>query len=82
MKLAKKELSDIHRDWIEELDKFRKKEVVYLKDVEESEEILEYVKLARAGTGKGVVSFRILSDLIEKRFGHRFTKSAIMDWLK
>jgi len=82
MNLAKKELSDIHQDWIDELDALRKPEVVYLKDVKEREEILEYVKLARTQIGKGVVSFPILSDLIEKRFGYRFTKSSINEWMK
>ena len=82
MKLAKKELSDIYDDWMEELDSLRKPEIVYLKDVKERKEILALVKRYRTDNGKGVVSFRNLSKVIEKKFGHKFSKSAIMDWMK
>jgi len=78
MKLAKKELSDIHNDWMEELDKHRKIEIP--PDVKA--EIIEYIKKGRTNNGEGVVSLERLSRLIKERFKFTVCSTTINKWSK
>jgi len=79
--LAKKELSDIHRDWMQEIEEHRKPEQIKLTDKEKAS-VIEFIKLARTNNGNGVVPFRDLSKVIEKKFGHRVSRTTLHDWAK
>ena len=68
-------------DWLLELDKHRKPEQKKYTEKEKAP-MIEFIKIAREDNGIGVVSFGKLSDLIEKRFGHKVSRSTIADWIK
>lgn len=76
MTLAKKELGEIYDDWRDELDKHRK--IGIPPDIKK--EIIKYIKDARTDTGKGVVSYNIISKLIKERFKFTVCHSAVREW--
>jgi len=83
MALSKKELSEIHDDWMQELDEHRKPEQVIRKITEEERAtIIEYIKDGQKDTGKGTVRCRVLAVLIEKRFGYKISKTTVSEWGK
>ncbi len=83
LKLTSKELSDIHKDWTQELDKHRKPEhIIRTLTDEERAPIIKYIKEGLKNNGKGVVDYRTLAMLIEKRFGCKISKTTIGEWRK
>jgi len=78
MALSKKELSEIHDDWLEELDEHRNPEqrIRKLTD-EEKAPIIKYIKDGLKDNGKGVVNHQTLAMLIEKRFGYKISKTTV-----
>ena len=72
---------NLHEDWMQELEEHRKPERVVLTE-EQKAPIIEFIKMARKDNGKGVVSFKKLSELIEKRFGHKVASSRLTEWIK
>jgi len=79
--LAKKEISDIHKDWLQELEEHRKPEQIKLTG-EEKASVIEFTKLARTNYGSGVVSFRTISKLVEKKLGHKVGRTTLNEWVK
>ena len=81
MRLAKEELSDIHKDWMEELDKHRKPPQTKLSD-EEKAPVIKYIKEGVKDNGNGVVDYRTLVILIKKRFGYKISRTTVGEWRK
>lgn len=83
MRLAKEELSEIHDDWMQELDEHRKPEQVIRKITdEEKASIIKFIKDGLKDNGKGTVTCRTLAVLIEKRFGYKMSKTTVSEWGK
>jgi len=79
--LAKEELSDIHKDFISELDKFRKP-VKNLPEGDDRVRIIKIIKDARTDNGNGIVNSRNLSKLIKEKFNFDISKTTVVEWSK
>jgi len=79
--LAKEELSDIHKDFMFELDKFRKP-VKNLPEGDDRVRIIKIIKDARTDNGNGIVNSRNLSKLIKEKFDFDISKTTVVEWSK
>jgi len=82
MELAKEELSDIHTEFMSELNKYRNPQPKHPETEEEKARIIKIIKDARTDNGEGVVSTRRLSIEIEKEFGYKISHTTISEWEK
>jgi len=77
------ELGKIHDDMMQELDEHRKPEQIIRKITDkEKAPIIKYIKDGLKDNGKGTVTCRTLSVLIEKRFGYKICKTTVAEWGK